>query len=383
LRSRTGARRPHHVRRSRWCTLLALHAGTTRGTAIALSKYDIDVDLANRQGTSHALLVELVGANKRVLDVGCDTGYLGETLTAFGNTTSGFEVNEITAAQARSKLERVEVGDLERTDLVELFGRGAFDVVVFGDVLEHLRDPLPVLRQARPLLAPGGSVLISTPNIAHGDVRLALLSGRFRYNKLGILDETHTRFFTRDSLVEFLRDAGFILADLRRTRAELFATEIDVVEAEYDAALVERLRADDEATTYQFVVRGVPDDATTLVSEQALLLDRQRADLAAAHAAAQAAVVEREQVQERNDALEARLAEVFAAHDAATAGRDAAFADTERAQQELARVHEELAQVRGELAQVRVELAQVRVELDGALQLQSSVPGRLARRITR
>jgi len=379
LRSRTGARRPHHVRRSRWCTLLALHAGTTRGTAIALSKYDIDVDLANRQGTSHALLVELVGANKRVLDVGCDTGYLGETLTAFGNTTSGFEVNEITAAQARSKLERVEVGDLERTDLVELFGRGAFDVVVFGDVLEHLRDPLPVLRQARPLLAPGGSVLISTPNIAHGDVRLALLSGRFRYNKLGILDETHTRFFTRDSLVEFLRDAGFILADLRRTRAELFATEIDVVEAEYDAALVERLRADDEATTYQFVVRGVPDDATTLVSEQALLLDRQRADLAAA----QAAVVEREQVQERNDALEARLAEVFAAHDAATAGRDAAFADTERAQQELARAHEELAQVRGELAQVRGELAQVRVELDDALQLQSSVPGRLARRITR
>ncbi len=379
MRSRTGARRPHHVRRSRWCTLLALHAGTTRGTAIALSKYDIDVDLANRQGTSHALLVELVGANKRVLDVGCDTGYLGETLTAFGNTTSGFEVNEITAAQARSKLERVEVGDLERTDLVELFGRGAFDVVVFGDVLEHLRDPLPVLRQARPLLAPGGSVLISTPNIAHGDVRLALLSGRFRYNKLGILDETHTRFFTRDSLVEFLRDAGFILADLRRTRAELFATEIDVVEAEYDAALVERLRADDEATTYQFVVRGVPDDATTLVSEQALLLDRQRADLAAA----QAAVVEREQVQERNDALEARLAEVFAAHDAATAGRDAAFADTERAQQELARAHEELAQVRGELAQVRGELAQVRVELDDALQLQSSVPGRLARRITR
>ncbi len=379
MRSRTGARRPHHVRRSRWCTLLALHEGTTRGTAIALSKYDIDVDLANRQGTSHALLVELVGANKRVLDVGCDTGYLGETLTAFGNTTSGFEVNEITAAQARSKLERVEVGDLERTDLVELFGRGAFDVVVFGDVLEHLRDPLPVLRQARPLLAPGGSVLISTPNIAHGDVRLALLSGRFRYNKLGILDETHTRFFTRDSLVEFLRDAGFILADLRRTRAELFATEIDVVEAEYDAALVERLRADDEATTYQFVVRGVPDDATTLVSEQALLLDRQRADLAAA----QAAVVEREQVQERNDALEARLAEVFAAHDAATAGRDAAFADTERAQQELARAHEELAQVRGELAQVRGELAQVRVELDDALQLQSSVPGRLARRITR
>jgi len=112
----------------------------------------VDVDLANRQGTSHALLVELVGANKRVLDVGCDTGYLGETLTAFGNTTSGFEVNEITAAQARSKLERVEVGDLERTDLVELFGRGAFDGLA-GETGDRHRPPPPssALRRVSPI----------------------------------------------------------------------------------------------------------------------------------------------------------------------------------------------------------------------------------------
>ena len=244
-----------------------------------LSKYDIQLDLERSLGTSHAFLVDMVGANKAVLDVGCDTGYLGEALGASGNTTSGFEINEETAQAARQRLTRVEVGDLESVDLVSLFGPASFDVVVFGDVLEHLRDPLPTLRQSRRLLAPGGSVLISTPNVAHGDVRLALLEGNFRYNKLGILDETHTRFFTRESLVEFLRDAGFVLVDLRRTHAPLFGTEIGVEEKDFDPALVERLRADPEATTYQFVVRAVPDDQTQVTSAQALRVDALTAEL--------------------------------------------------------------------------------------------------------
>lgn len=298
-----------------------------------LSKYDVEIDLANRQGTSHALLVAMVGANKRVLDVGCDTGYLGEALAAFGNTTSGFEVNEATAQEARKKLHRVEVGDLEATDLVALFGRDMFDVVVFGDVLEHLRDPLSVLRQARPLLAPGGSVVISTPNVAHGDVRLALLSGRFDYNKLGILDETHTRFFTRDSLVTFLHDAGFVLAELQRTRAPLFGTEIGVVESDYDPELVDRLRHDDEATTYQFVLRGVPDDASSLETTQALLLDRLRGELGSTQAQLATRTAEHHELtadsrelSDRVASLNTRLAEVFAAHDLAVSERDQAQA---------------------------------------------------------
>src|SRR4051794_1466234 len=132
---------------------------------MVLSKYDIELDLEANPETSHAFIVDMVGSNKRVLDVGCDTGYLGESLMALGCRVWGVEVNPETARVAAEKLERVVVGDLESLDLPAEFGEGAFDVVVFGDVLEHLRDPLPVLRQARRLLAPGGSVVISTPNI--------------------------------------------------------------------------------------------------------------------------------------------------------------------------------------------------------------------------
>src|ERR1022692_3826120 len=112
---------------------------------MALSKYDIELDVARQPGTSHAYLVELVGSNKRVLDVGCDTGYLGEALGALGNKVWGFELSEETAAVARERMIDCTVGDLERTSLVEVFEPHSFEVVIFGDVLEHLRDPLPVL----------------------------------------------------------------------------------------------------------------------------------------------------------------------------------------------------------------------------------------------
>ncbi|HEY2042996.1 MAG TPA: methyltransferase domain-containing protein [Jatrophihabitans sp.] len=251
---------------------------------MALSKYDIEAERVRAPGTSHSLMIELVGSNKRVLDIGCDTGYLGEELSAFGNRVSGVEIDPVTAEEAAKHLERVVVADLEGDNPLSRFEAGSFDVVIFGDVLEHLRDPLPTLRAARPLLAPGGSIIISTPNVAHGDIRLGLLKGQFRYTKTGILDETHTRFFTRDSLVDFLRDGGFVLADLRRTHAPLFGTETGLQESDFPADIVATLRTDPEATTYQFVLRAVPDDASTVDAGLALRTDQLQRDLITARA---------------------------------------------------------------------------------------------------
>jgi SAM-dependent methyltransferase len=172
----------------------------------------------------------------------------------------GVEVDPVAAEHARKFADHVLVGDLATLDLAAELGEGRFDVLVFGDVLEHLADPLDALRRTRPLLRPGGHVVVSVPNIAHGDVRLALLSGRFEYRPLGLLDSTHIRFFTWDSLRELLRDAGLVAVEVRRAKLPLFGTEIELDPAAYDPAVVERVRSDDEATTYQFVVRAVPAD---------------------------------------------------------------------------------------------------------------------------
>ncbi|HVL06634.1 MAG TPA: methyltransferase domain-containing protein [Acidimicrobiales bacterium] len=292
-------------------------------------RYDTDVDLSNHNN-SHTLMVELVGGTKRVLDVGCATGYLARALVERGCTVSGVELDAEAAEEARPYLERLVIGDLETMDLAEAFGDDRFDVVVFGDVLEHLRNPLPVLRQAKALLADRGSVVVSIPNIAHGSVRLALLAGRFDYQDLGLLDSTHVRFFTRSSLERLFREAGMVPIDVRRTTAGFFDTPIPVSEGEFAPEVVDTVRADPESATYQFVLRAVSDDAEATVSrlraDAEALRDRIAAltpELAAAQARAEESLARAEDAEKRAADLETRLAGTVEELDAARVELDA------------------------------------------------------------
>ncbi len=153
----------------------------------------------------------------RVLDVGCSTGYLAERMQKQGSTVVGLDVDERSAELARQFCEAVYVGDVETMELP--FEPGTFDVILCGDLIEHLRDPQAFLARIRPFLRPGGRLVLSTPNIANWAMRLSLLFGRFRYTEWGILDQTHTHLFTRKTLEETLRAAGYRITDLRLHRA--------------------------------------------------------------------------------------------------------------------------------------------------------------------
>jgi methionine biosynthesis protein MetW len=163
---------------------------------------------------SHRLIVDRVPAGTRVLDVGCATGYLARELGAKGCHVVGLEADPTAAAAARAVCEDVIVGDLEADET-----RGAvaddFDVIVCGDVLEHLRDPWSTLAWLRTRLAADGprEAIISVPNIAHWTARRALVRGRFDYTDFGLFDRTHLRFFTRASAAELARRAGFAVLE--------------------------------------------------------------------------------------------------------------------------------------------------------------------------
>ncbi len=299
-------------------------------------RYDTDVDLSNRNN-SHTLMVELVGGSKRVLDVGCATGYLAQALVERGCTVAGVEFDAEAAEEARPHLERLVIGDLEAMDLAEAFGDDRFDVIVFGDVLEHLREPLPVLRGARKLLAGGGSVVASIPNVAHGSVRLALLAGRFDYQPLGLLDNTHIRFFTRSSIEDLFREAGMVPIDVRRTTAGFFDTPVRVGEAEFPPEVVDAVMADPESATYQFVLRAVPDDADAAVSKLRADAEAQRdriaeleRELAAVRAAVQEVLARAEDGEKRAADLEARLAGTADEYDRTRAELDATRDELQR-----------------------------------------------------
>lgn len=165
------------------------------------------VPFNERRHRAHMKLLDAAGSGKRVLEVGCSTGYLTERLVQRGNTVVGLELDPDAAREAERWCEWVLVGDLERMELP--LEPGSFDVVMCGDVIEHLLDPGAALARLRPLLEPGGRLVVSTPNVANWAMRLSLLAGRWQYTDRGILDETHTRFFTRRSLVATIEGAGY------------------------------------------------------------------------------------------------------------------------------------------------------------------------------
>ena len=215
----------------------------------------------------HSRQVELIGRNKRVLEFGCSFGYVSEALQKRGCAVTGLEVDPIAAERAAEFCERVVVGDLDTMDLRAELGDARFDVALCGDVLEHLRDPVAVLRQIRELLAPEGYVITSIPNVAHGAIRLALMQERFEYRDLGLLDQTHIHLFTRHSIEEAFRDAGLVIVEMQEVPIGIFATEIPLRREDFPPEVVQAIESDPTALTYHFMVRAVIDRGGGIVDD--------------------------------------------------------------------------------------------------------------------
>lgn len=153
-----------------------------------------------------------------VLDVGCGSGVHGAELTRIhGHRVVGVDLSASSIAKARTRLAEAYVADVTEPELYPFFNHHRFDVIVFSDILEHLYDPADVLIRHFTLLASGGRILISLPNVAIWNVRLALLAGRFEYTETGTLDRTHIRFFTRRSFARFALDNHLAIGERRTT----------------------------------------------------------------------------------------------------------------------------------------------------------------------
>ena len=140
----------------------------------------------------------------RVLDVGCGFATTSQSIQRLGNEVTGIESSPEACTVARTRIARVIDADLQTADL----GARQFDAILFADVLEHVAWPVGVLERYLRWLAPGGSVIISLPNVGLWAVRFAHLFGRWEYQETGVLDRTHLRFFTKKSARWMIGEAG-------------------------------------------------------------------------------------------------------------------------------------------------------------------------------
>ena len=223
------------------------------------SLYDARIDL-RVENNSHNKMIRLIldksGSRKcTILEVGCATGAVGEAISEFGHEVHGVELSAGRARIAATRLHTVFVGGIQRY-LAELPGDQRFDFIMFGDVLEHLSDPEVILNQCGALLKPGGHVLISVPNVSHLAVRLMLLEGRWEYQPTGILDNTHLRFFTRDTLIDMMTAVSMRVVSLDRVTLPTSRVGIDVNPRLFEQAAT--FVNDDEQETFQLVVAASP-----------------------------------------------------------------------------------------------------------------------------
>jgi SAM-dependent methyltransferase len=153
---------------------------------------------------------------KRVIDIGCGVGVIAKEyhIRAAPKYYLGVEIVPEHAEIAKQYCSQCIVGNIEEFDTDTWSQLTDYDLWVFGDVLEHLYDPWSVLKKVRSILPADGQIACCIPNAQNWSLQARLSIGDWRYADGGLLDRTHIRFFTRETIIELLQGAGFEITEI-------------------------------------------------------------------------------------------------------------------------------------------------------------------------
>jgi 2-polyprenyl-3-methyl-5-hydroxy-6-metoxy-1,4-benzoquinol methylase len=207
--------------------------------------------------------LELIPRDSKVLEIGPGPGHMTQAMRNRGCDVTGIEINEELARCSQQFCSKLIIGDIETLDLDRELNGGQFDVVLLGDVLEHLKNPENLLTKLKKYLTPSGSLVVSLPNVAHGSVRLALLQGDFKYQSEGLLDSTHLKFFTWETIRAVFRRTGYDIQKVKRIQVGIFHSGIKFDPLKVPVGAFRNLCRQPEAFTYQYVFNALPSNGAS------------------------------------------------------------------------------------------------------------------------
>lgn len=170
-------------------------------------------------GRRNDILTLIPNTARKVLDVGCSIGILGKQIKQRNNNAEviGIELDEQMAKAAKEKLDKVIIENVEKINLADYFAPNYFDCIIFADILEHLKNPWDLLKNATTSLSNEGVVVASIPNVRHYTSIINLLfKGFWPYRERGIHDKTHLRFFTLKNIEELFQYANLKIVRIER-----------------------------------------------------------------------------------------------------------------------------------------------------------------------
>lgn len=153
--------------------------------------------------------------SKTILDVGCGQSYFLMNVKNKKNNkieTWGIEPVEEISEEGGKNVDHFITGKVE--DSLQFIPDNYFDVITFNDVLEHLLDPVEVLKKIKNKLSQNGVIVASIPNVRFFyNLKNLLIYKDWEYTESGILDSTHIRFFTKKSMIRLFESHGFEIVE--------------------------------------------------------------------------------------------------------------------------------------------------------------------------
>lgn len=225
-----------------------------------MKQYDFDIDMTQR--TNITMLLEKVAPGSRVLEFGPGGGRMTRYMKQqLGCQVAIVELSRESYEQVMAFADEGVCADIEQGAWKTTFEGREFDVIIFADVLEHLRDPAATLLDAKALLSPNGLLLISVPNLAHNAVLVDLYNDRFQYRDYGLLDDTHVHFFARQNLLELFTQLHLRVVSEESANVAVGMTELQNTYAQVPWNVQLALRQRTLGSAYQYVYALASDNS--------------------------------------------------------------------------------------------------------------------------